>query len=286
MRSLTSRLLYVIATLVLSLAVSGCTGTWTGKGKEVASAIEKTSGVKTAKYSGSVEMKVSGLPAQSAAQDTYVVTFSGVVDGSDPANPRMVMKITSSEPGASGKVVMPGNGMAYGTKNGTTYSFPVEQKPEDYAVETDRTMTALGASVGGFRDSQPMTNMKGEQVPAIYAKVDRNGLCGPVIDSLGNSFKSSAQDADFSKSVGADPAQGISGICKALVKKDPSVWFGISDGMLSDVAIRADLVSPMGVVISLTVQFHQYDLGKRVRKIQIPTNTTALSSEAEFDKIK
>lgn len=286
MRSFTSRLLCAIAILALALVVTGCTGTWTGKGKEVASAIENTSGVKTAKFQGSVEMKVSGLPEQAAAQDTYVATFSGVVDGTDPANPRMVMRISSPEAGGSGKVVMPGNGMAYGTKSGRTYSFPVEEKPEDYAMETDRTMTALGASVSGFRDSQPMTNMKGEQVPAVYAKVDKAGLCGPVLDSMGTSFKSSAQDDDFSKSVGADPAQGISGICKALIKKDPSVWFGISDGMLTDVAVRADLVSPMGIVISMTLQFHQYDMGERVGKIRIPTTFTKLASEAEFDKIK
>lgn len=286
MRSFALRIICVLGVISVSLVVSGCTGTWTGKGKEVAAAIEKSSAVPTGRFSGSMEIQLSGMPMQSGAPETFVVTFSGLGDSTDPANPRMVTEFNSPSEGEHEKIIMPGDGRVYASKRGRTYSYPVEKKTEAQEMEASRVMSTLGASVGGFRESQPMTNIQGDQVPAIYATVDKGKLCGPVLESLGDAFKSTADDADFAKSVGADPAQGIKGMCEALIRKDPSVWFGISAGLLTDIALRADLVLPLGMTVSMTVQFHQYELGERVGKIRVPASVTKLSSEAEFKRLR
>lgn len=286
MRSLTSRLLCVIATLVVSLAVSGCTGTWTGKGKEVASAIEQSSQVKTARFSASIEMKFSGGPGQSSAPETFLILMSGAGDQTDPNNPRMKMTMESPSTGDREEIVMPGDGRVYATTNRKSYSFPAPDVKQ-YAMENGRVLSALGAAVGGFRESQAMTNIKQEQVPAIYATVDKGKLCGPVLDSFGDAFKSGASEgaADLSEPLGVDPAEGISGLCKAVIRKDPSVWFGISNGLLTDVALSANLVFPLGMTMSMTMQYHEYNQGKRIGRMRVPSTVTKLGSEAEFEQI-
>lgn len=286
MRSYLARSCSALIVIALSLFVSGCTGTWTGKGKEVASAIEQSSQVKTARFASSIEIKISGAPGQGSTPETFLVMMSGAGDVSDPNKPRMIMKIESPTTGERERYVMPGDGRVYATKHSKSYSFPSPDS-NDYGVETGRVLAALGAAVGDFRESQPMTNMKQEQVPAIYATVDRDKLCGSVLDSLGAAFKDSANDggAELAKAAGADPAEGISGLCKALIRKNPSVWFGISGGVLTDVALSANLVFPMGMTMSMTMQYHEYNQGKSIGRLRIPATFTNLGSEAEFDQI-
>lgn len=286
MRSYLARSCSALVVIALSLFVSGCTGTWTGKGKEVAAAIEQSAQVKTARFSASIEMKFSGGPGQANTADSFLILMSGAADQTDPNNPRMKMTMESPTTGDREQIVMPGDGRVYATTNGKSYSFPAPDAKE-YAMENGRVLSALGASVGGFRESQPMTNIKEEQVPAIYATVDKGKLCGPVLDSFGDAFKTGASEgaSDLSEPLGVDPTEGISGLCKAVIRKDPSVWFGISNGLLTDVALSANLVFPMGMTMSMTMQYHEYNQGKRIGRMRVPATVTNLGSEAEFEQV-
>lgn len=288
MRSFSTRLACAVALLAITLVASGCTGTWTGKGKEVAAAIEKSSTVKTARFSASIEIKILGLPAQAGGQESFVINMSGLGDKTDPNNPRMVMEISSPSIAERERIIMPGDGRVYVTKNGKSYSFPSPTDPAQYAVENGRIMAALGVSVGGFRESQPMTNMRGKSIPAVYATVDKDKLCGPVLDAFGEAFKTSANEGgdDMAKTFGSDPAQGIQGLCKTALRKDPSIWFGINKGLLTDVALSANLAMPMGMTMSMTMQYHESKQGKRIGKIRVPAVVTQLSSEEEFKQVR
>lgn len=277
-----------MALSALALVVSGCTSTWTGEGKEVAAAIEKSAQMKTARFAASIEIKLAGMPVESGGQQAFLITMSGLGNMTDPTNPRMVIEMASPSTGDRERIMMPGDGRVYTTKRGKTYSFPAPSDPAEYAVENARVMTALGASVGDFRESQPMTNIKGKSIPAVYATVDKDKLCGPVLDAFGDAFKTSANEGgdDLSKALGGDPAQGISGLCKSMLRKDPSVWFGINKGLLTDVALSANLALPMGMTMSMTMQYHEYKQGKRVGKIRLPAVVTALSSQDELAQIR
>lgn len=264
--------------LMAALLFSGCTQTWTGKGKDVAKAIDQSSKVKTSRYSASIEVGISGLPGESSQPQDFTMTMSGKSDVSDPSKPKMEM--TMNAQGDTVKVVEPGDARTYMTMRGKSYSFPATD-PAKQETESARILAALGASVGGFKEAQPITNMQGESVPSIYAKVDKGKLCTTVVAAFNETLESSGGASDLPSSLGAGMPGGLADLCKQMVKEDPGVWFGIKDGMLTDLAMTASLAMPMGAVVTMTVQYHEYDQDQDVGEFRAPANATTVGSIAE-----
>lgn len=268
-----------LAVLILAaFLLSGCTQTWTGKGKDVAKAIDQSSKVKTARYSASIEVGISGLPGETAQSQNFTVTMAGKSDISDPAKPKMEMTMDAA--GERVTVVEPGDTRTYMTTRGKSYSFPATD-PAKQQTESARILAALGASVRGFKEAQPITNIQGESVPSIYAQVDKGKLCTTVVAAFNETLESSGGASDLSSSLGADMSGGLADLCKKMVKDDPGVWFGIRDGMLTDLAMTANLAMPMGAVVTMTVQYHEYDQDQDVGDFRAPANATAVGSVAE-----
>lgn len=278
MRRFPLRAANISAVLIAAVMLGGCTQTWTGKGKDVAKAIEQSSKVKTARYSASIEVGVTGIPGQPAGSEEFAMTMSGKSDVNDPAKPKMEMSMNAA--GQSVKVVEPGDGRTYMTTSGKSYSFP-STDPTQQKTESARILAALGSSVGGFKEAQPITNLQGESVPSIYAKVDKGKLCSTVVGAFNETLESSGGTSDLSATLGAGMAGGMADLCKQMVKEDPGVWFGIRDGMLTDLAMTANLVLPLGAAVSMTVQYHEYDQDQDVGEFNAPANATAVGSIAE-----
>ncbi len=275
----------LVALITASLVLTGCTGTWSGKGNEVADAIDRASEAKSGKFSGSMQMKMTGGPPELAANGDVTLVMTGATDSSDPKNPRMWMEIEAVGQAVAMRTVMPGDGKVYMTSGNETFSIPVPLSNSDqYAIDNARLLAALGSAVGGFKKSQPMVNIQGQSVPAISAKVNRGKLCGSVLAAMGNAFNAGAGSgaADLSKSLGGEAGKGLEGVCKSMLRKDPNIWFGITDGTLTDVALTADVVFPFGVAMSLTGQYHMYDLDQSIGRIKAPANAIEVGSFEEM----
>lgn len=288
MTAASARLRPLIASFALFavvLVVTGCTGTWSGKGREVADAIDRASEAKTGKFSGSMQMKMTGGPPEIAANSNVTLTMTGASDASDPANPKMWMQMSELGAAEVMRTVMPGDGKIYLTSGNKTYALPLTASvAKQYAIDNARLLAALGAAVGGFKKSQPMVNFKGESVPAISAKVDRGKLCSNVLSAMGGAFDTSAGSgaADLSKALGGDAGKGMEGICKSMLRKDPNIWFGITDGTLTDVSLTADVAFPFGMAMSLTGQYSMYDLDQPIGRIKAPVDAIAVGSIEEL----
>lgn len=271
--------------IAAAMVLTGCTGTWSGKGSEVADAIDRASEAKRGKFSGSMQMKMTGGSPALAENGEVTLTMTGATDSSDPTNPRMWMEFETVGQGVAMRTAMPGDGKVYMTAGNETFSIPVPlSKTNQYAIDNARLLAALGSAVGGFKDSQPMVNIQGQSVPAISAKVDRGKLCGNVLEAMGNAFNAGAGSgaADLSKSFGGEAGKGLEGVCKSMLRKDPNIWFGITDGTLTDVALTADVVFPFGVAMSLTGQYHMYDLDQPIGRIKVPASAIELGSFEEM----
>lgn len=260
--------------LTAGLVLSGCA--WKGKGKEVATAIQQNASVKTRAFTGSMSMKLAGATAAGVPSET-TITFSGAVDNSNPASPLMHMKMNFE--GTAMEMVQPGNGSLYVTTKGKTYSVPVPATDASKSsVDPQKIYVALGSAIGHFQDSPMITNAKGVQVKTISATVDKGKLCGPVLQAFGSVMNTSGgMTSGFEKGLGGGSA-GLAGFCKAMLKKDPRVWFGIDNGALTDVALNAVLTIPLAGSMTLDVQYHEYDQNKPQTGFDVPPNATPLPS--------
>lgn len=73
---------------VLAVTLVGCA--WTGKGRDVAQALEKTGALKTAEYSGSIQIEATGQ----GLNENVEITFVGADDAGDAANPKSSIDMT------------------------------------------------------------------------------------------------------------------------------------------------------------------------------------------------
>lgn len=262
------------ALLIVAIGLTGCG--WKGEGKTVAAAIVATSEVKTRSFTGSLKMDMSKSPQASS----MTMLFSGAIDETDKANPKMVMTMTAE--GQATSMVAPGDGKFYVTTGGKSYWVAIPAGTSK-TIDPQKIYVALGDAVGDFQKAPSLTNAQGKQVSTISATVSKSKLCGPVIDAFGEAMN---QAGGFGGLGGATAATGgnsaassgklIQNFCKTMLKSDPRVWFGIDNGKLTDVDLTAELKLPMAGTIGIEVQYHEYNQGQPQTGFDAPRGATPL----------
>lgn len=273
--------------LVAVLALSGCN--WTGEGKNVAAAIVATADVKSRSFTGSLKMDMSQMKgmtgstgAGTATPGSMTMTFSGAIDATDPAKPKMLMKMTAE--GQDSTMVAPGDGKFYFTSGSKSYFIPIDpaaaQKP---TIDPQRIYVALGDAVGNFQKSASITNAQGKSVDTIAATVNKKKLCGPVFDAFGEAMNQSTGlagglgGAGSAGSLNKNGKKMMQSFCQTMLKSDPRVWFGIDGGKLTDVELTADLMIPFAGPMGIEVQYHEFNQDKPQGEFLAPSGATPMS---------
>ena len=135
--------LAALLALLSALILSGCA--WTGKGKEVADALQRTEQFKSRAFTGAVNVKVSSEP-----NNPMHMTFTGAIDNSDAANPKMTMQMSFDADGQSQtmSVTLPGDGNLYMVSPAGTYGFPVPPgQAASSTIDSQKIYAALYKSV-------------------------------------------------------------------------------------------------------------------------------------------
>lgn len=276
-RSNISRLAALLLVALAALGISGCT--WTGKGKDVAQAIEKTATFKSRSFSGSLDVKMSGADASKS----MAITFTGASDNTDAANPQMTMTmVTASVPMT---ITLPGDGNMYMVSPQGTAGVPIpEVDRSKTAIDSAAIYAALGKAIGDFQTSQAMQNAAGKPVSTITAKVDREKLCTKVLPAFGDvmSKASAGSGAAGIPGMGAGMGAGMSGFCKMMLRSDPQVWFGIDNGALTDVSLSADLSFPGAGPMTVRVEYHEFNQGQPQPSIKKPSGAKMYPSLQSF----
>ncbi|MGH2958758.1 MAG: hypothetical protein ACRDKE_04090 [Solirubrobacterales bacterium] len=275
--------------LVAVLAFSGCN--WKGEGKDVAAAIIASSTVKTRAFTGSMKMDMSQMQGASAAtgasgasSGAVEMTFSGAIDDSDPANPKMAMKMSAE--GQDTSMVAPGDGKFYVSSAGKSYYVPVDPaSAEKQTIDPQKIYVALGDAVGDFEKSPPITNAQGKQVETTTATVSKKKLCGPVLDAFGEAMSQSSGltgglggSSGGNDSLGKDGKKMMQSFCQTMLKSDPRVWFGIDGGKLTDVALTAKLTIPFAGTMGIEVQYHEYNQDQPQTGFDAPAGATPMGA--------
>jgi hypothetical protein len=275
--------------LVSVLAISGCN--WKGEGKNVAAAIVATSAVKTRAFTGSMKMDMSqmkGITGSTGASTTtpssMTMTFSGAIDTTNEASPKMLMKMTAE--GQDTTMVAPGDGKLYFTSGDKSYYTTVDpSSAKKQTIDPQKIYVALGDAVGHFQKSPPITNAQGKQVDTTSAKVSKKKLCGPVLEAFGEAMDqgaggltgglggSSSGDSTKLNKTGEKMMQTF---CQTMLKSDPQVWFGIDNGKLTDVALTAQLMIPFAGPMGIEVQYHEYNQDQPQTGFTAPPNATPM----------
>lgn len=281
------RLLTLAATLaaIFAVTLSGCS--WRGEGKSVASAIEATSQVKTRAFKGSMKFDMSQVKAGAsgaAAPQSMTMTFDGAIDSRDPANPKMRINMVAE--GSSNTVIAPGDGNVYLSAAGVSYSTPIPaERSQSSTIDPQKIYAALGEAVSGFAKSPPITNAEGKQVETVAAKVSRKKICGPVLESFGDALGKSAGLTGGLGGISAGRQGGsdvLQGVCRAMLKSDPRVWFGIDNGRLTDVELTATISVPFAGAMGIEVQYHEFAQDQEQTGFEPPAGARPLSS---FDQL-
>lgn len=264
--------------LLAALLLAGCT--WTGKGRDVAQALEKTAAYKTRAFSGSVGFKVAGDDSKS-----FSMTFAGASDNSDPANPMFTMTMVAE--GQSSGVSMPGDGNMYLVTPQGTYGVPVPQAQRgSSALDSAAIYRALGKAIGHFAESQPMQNAQGKSVTTIAARVSRNKLCSAVLPAFGKAMsKMSAAGGGGSPLAGFSGGGSLEQVCKLMLAGDPQVWFGIDNGALTDVSLNANIALFGAGAMAVALQYHEYNQGQPQPAIKKPAGAQMLQSLTELQQL-
>jgi hypothetical protein len=270
------------------LALSGCN--WTGEGKDVAAAIAASSQVKSRAFKGSMEMDMSKMTGTAGATATgsggpqsLTMTFSGAIDSSNAAAPKMQMTMVAQ--GQMTSMVAPGDGKMYLTNAGKSYALPLPpETASKHTIDPQKIYVALGDAVGNFQKSQPITNAEGKPVDTTTATLDKAKLCGPVLEAFGDAMSQSTGLGSALGSSGTMTETDKSGksmmqsFCKAMLKDDPRVWFGIDGGKLTDVELSAALTIPFAGPMAIEVQYHEYNQDQPQTGFDVPSGATPLSS--------
>lgn len=280
--------------LVSVLALSGCN--WKGEGKNVAAAIVATSAVKTRSFTGSMKMDTSQMKgmtgstgAGTTTPGTVTMTFSGAIDSSDAANPKMRMKMSAE--GQNTTMVAPGDGKLYFTSPAGSYYTPIDPNAQSkQTIDPQKIYVALGDAVGHFQQSQPITNAQGRSVDTIAATVSKKKLCGPVLDAFGEAMNQSngltsglgSSGSGGSSSLNKDGKKMMQTFCQTMLKSDPRVWFGIDNGKLTDVELTAQLTIPFAGPMGIEVQYHEYNQDQPQTGFDAPAGATPMPSSPSF----
>ena len=280
------RLSYLILSITLmalfALALPGCA--WRGEGKPVAAAIEASSQIKTRSFKGSIAFDMSQVASGAAsAKDPKSMTmiFDGAIDTTDAAHPKMRMNMVAE--GESTAMVAPGDGKIYLTSRGASYSTEIPaERAASSTIDPQKIYAALGGAVSDFQKSQPITNAEGKPVTTTSAKVSRSKLCGPVLEAFGDAL---GKSAGLTGGIGGGLAGGrggggemFSGICKAMLKSDPRIWFGVAGGVLTDGELTATINIPFGGPMGIEVQYHEFKQDQPQSGFDPPAGATPLGS--------
>ncbi|MFY9488376.1 MAG: hypothetical protein WAP35_06755 [Solirubrobacterales bacterium] len=273
------RLALALSLFALSgLLLAGCT--WTGKGKEVADAFEKTAAIKTATYSGSMKMQIVGAPGTAAGDDTFDMTFTGAADSTNPAAPKASM--TMEMMGERIEVAEPGDGNIYMASRAGAYGAPINPVDRAKSEKTfARILAALEPAIGNFRDGSPMTTNEGTMLKPIVADGNRGKICSGVVPAFGDYMSAAGSGESGFDSLGG--GLDIESFCKSFLTADPTLWFGIDDGgLLRMIAVEAKLAVP-GAEIKLSLRF---DVGAVDQPVSIekPRGVRMLASQAELER--
>jgi predicted small secreted protein len=277
--------------LVAALALSSCN--WTGEGKDVAAAIVATSQVKTRAFSGELKMDMSKMTgaasAGAQAPSSMVMSFSGAMDSTNPAAPKMVMNMQSQ--GQTTTTVAPGDGKLYVSVNGKSYSIPLPpEAASDQTINPQEIYVALGEAVGDFQKAPQITNPQGKAVDTISATVNKSKLCGPVLEAFGDAMgKTTGLDSAFrgnnagtatssSAELEKNSKKLVQTMCKSMLTQDPRVWFGIDAGKLTDVVLSAQLTIPFAGPMGIEVQYHEFNQNQPQAGFDPPANAVPVSS--------
>jgi hypothetical protein len=145
---------------------------------------------------------------------------------------------------------------------------------------------ALGDAVGHFQKSPQMRNAQGQPVDTTSATVSKKQLCGPVIDAFGEAMNQStgltgdlgmnggAQSGDLSKR-GKKMMQSF---CQSMLKSDPRVWVGITNGRLTDVELTAKLMIPFAGPMGIELQYHEFNQDQPQEGFTAPPGATPIGS--------
>ncbi|MBJ7458570.1 MAG: hypothetical protein JHD02_05225 [Thermoleophilaceae bacterium] len=273
--------------LVAVLALSGCN--WKGEGKNVAAAIVATAAVKSRSFNGSLKMDMSqmkGMTGSTGASTTtpgsMTMTFSGAIDETDPARPKMLMKMTAE--GQDSTMVAPGDGKFYFTSGGESYYMPIDASAaQKQTIDPQRIYVALGDAVGNFQKSASITNAQGKSVDTIAATVSKKKLCGPVLDAFGEAMNQSTGLSGGLGGAGSSGSLNKSGkkmmqtFCQTMLKSDPRVWFGIDGGKLTDVELTAQLMIPFAGPMGIEVQYHEFNQDKPQGEFVAPKGASPMN---------
>jgi hypothetical protein len=273
--------------LVAVLAFSGCN--WKGEGKDVAAAIVATSAVKTRAFTGAMKMDMSqmkGASGATGASGSMDMTFSGAIDDTDPANPKMLMNMSAG--GQATSMVAPGDGKIYITSGGKSVYTPIDPAAgQKQTIDPQKIYVALGDAVGNFQKSPSITNAQGKSVDTTTATVSKKDLCGPVLEAFGDAMSKSSGLADGlggsggsggNDSLGKDGEKMMQTFCQTMLKSDPRVWFGIDGGKLTDVVLTADLTIPFAGPMGIEVQYHEFNQDQPQKGFVAPPGATPSSA--------
>jgi hypothetical protein len=281
-------MLRLLRPLVLALAIATVASGLIGCGVaqedgEVAAAIAATSKVETRAFTGSLKMQPIGKSKLIGGDGTNM-KFSGAIDTTNDAQPKMLLRMDAGGSGTS--VVVPGDGKLYLTAEGKSYSMELPAGQSKQAtVDPAAIYTALLGAVGGFKNSPPLTNAKGQSVHTLSAKVSKKGLCGPVIAAFGSALSQAGGAGTQLGGLGAVSPTMMKDFCKKMLRSDPRVWFGIDGGKATDVVLTVDVELPIAGSMRVELTYHEYNQGASQTGFDVPPGATPISSPAQLSGV-
>lgn len=260
----------VLLAVAIAVTLSGCA--WTGKGREVAKALEKSGSLQTSTYSGSILMEAKGQ----GIDETIEITFVGANDSTDPAHPKSSVEMTVMNERV--RAVVPGDGNTYVETRGGTFGAPAGSTGAQNQADLGRVFAALESAIGNFREGGPETTKEGTQLRSIIADGKINEICNNVVPAFSGLMDTASADSDAFKGLGGDTQQ----ICRRLLIEEPTIWFGLdASGYLRMIAVRAPM-SLLGMgEMTMTMRFDITSMNEPV-KIRRPGGARMLASEAEL----
>lgn len=256
----------------LAVTLTGCA--WTGKGRDVAQALQKSGALKTAAYSGSIQMEATGQ----GLDESIEITFVGANDTSDPAHPKSTIDMTVMNERI--KAVVPGDGNTYMETRDGAFGAPTGPSGTENQAELGRVFAALESAIGNFRDGRPEKTKEGTQLKSIIADGKIDEICGNVVPTFSGLMSTASSDTGALKELGGDTKQ----ICRRLLLEKPTIWFGLdSAGFLRMIAVRASM-SLLGMgKMTMTMRFDITSMNEPV-KIERPAGARMLASEAALQQ--
>lgn len=260
----------VLLAFAIAVTLTGCA--WTGKGRDVAKALEKSGSLTTATYSGSILMEAKGQ----GIDESIEITFVGANDSADPARPKSSVDITVMNERV--RAVVPGDGNTYVETRAGTFGAPASTAGAQNQADLGKVFAALESAIGNFREGGPETTKEGTQLRSIIADGKIDEICNNVVPAFSGLMDTASADSDAFKELGGDAQQ----ICRRLLIENPTIWFGLdAAGYLRMIAVRAPM-SLLGMgKMTMTMRFDITSMNEPV-KIKRPGGARMLASEEEL----